>query len=205
MLKATAVVTCIGMVLAYEYRDAILNLIIKTDYALQWNGELLFYIFLSIYIFICFLFYFNRGQFTEAIYHILTVSTEPIEYKKSLRNSKRSKIFFYIFLLLFCISFIFFNDSLIVKMGTDDAMSLVQGKDLRFSGDPGRYELKLVMNESGVDFSNKSLVFFMIQDGIYYFVEKQGPDFSNDSDNYTSIYAVPSSKVKLARLTHVRS
>jgi hypothetical protein len=90
-------------------------------------------------------------------------------------------------------------------MGTDDAISLVQGKDLRFSGDPGRYELKIVMNESDVNLSNKSLVFFMHQDGIYYFVEKQGPDFGNDSDDYSSVYAVPSSKVKLARLTQIRS
>jgi len=120
--------------------------------------------------------------------------------------NKYPKLFIHSFLLLFFISFIFFNDSLIVEIGTDDAISLVQGKPPRFEGDPGRYELKLVMNESNMDLTNKSLIFFMLQDGIYYFVEKQGPEFGKDyQGNYTSVHAVPSSKVKLARLTLIKS
>lgn len=88
-------------------------------------------------------------------------------------------------------------------MGSDDAISFVQGKAHRFSGDAGRYELELVLNETDVNLTNKSLIFLMLQDGIYYFVEKQGPDF-NES-NYATLYTVPSSKVKLARLTLIKS
>jgi hypothetical protein len=43
----------------------------------------------------------------------------------------------------------------------------------------------------------------MQQDGFYYFVKKQGPGFGKD--NYTSVYAVPISKVKLATLTLIKS
>jgi hypothetical protein len=44
LLRNTAVAICVFMVIAYEYKDAILDLILELDYLFQWNGEMIFYI-----------------------------------------------------------------------------------------------------------------------------------------------------------------
>lgn len=205
ILGITVAATCIIMGLAYNYRDIILDRIIEIDYSLHENSELWFYLLLSSYIFICFVTYIKKDYLIEILKSILIVDEIANKSVISLCIKKVPSLFVYLFLLLFFISFIFFNDLLIVKIGTDDAISLVQGKPPRFEGDPGRYEIKLLLNESDLNLSNKSLIFFMLQDGIYYFVEKH-PEFGKDHhDNYTSVYAVPSSKVKLASLTLIKS
>lgn len=203
MLTISAIITYTIMLLAYEYRIDILDRIIQANYDLAENNEFGLYILISLYIFLCFSFCLRKNNYIDAAKNILTIRVQPFGSPKLLQNGQKSEFFIYLFLLVFFIMFIFFNDSLVVKMGTEDAIRLVQGKPLLYEGDPGRYELELAMDESGMNFSNKSLIFFMLQDGVYYFVEKQGPSF-NES-NYASVYAVPINKVKLARLTLIKS
>jgi hypothetical protein len=191
------------MLHAYGYRTNILNFIIKENYELAKNNEFGLYILISLYIFICFAFCLRRDHYIDVAKNILIIRCRPFDFPNLLHKEQKSKFFIYLFLLLFFIMFIFFNDSLVVKMGTEDAIRLVQGKPLLYEGDPGRYELKLLMNDSRVNLSNKTLIFFMHQDGIYYFIEKQGPGF-NES-NYTQVYAVPINTVKLASLTLCKS
>lgn len=194
------------MWLAYYYRDLILNKILEIFYSLSDYSEIKFYLLISFYIFVCFEAFSKKDRLIESIKYILFVDVDADRFLIFLCLNKYPKLFIHSFVLLFFIGFIFFNDALIVEIGTEDAISLVQGKPPRFEGDPGRYELKLAMNESDNDLTNKSLIFFMLQDGIYYFVEKQGPEFGKDHQgNYTSVHAVPSSKVKLASLTLIKS
>lgn len=203
MLSISAIITCTIMVLAYKYRIDILNYIIQENYFLAENNEFGLYIFISVYIFLCFAFCLRRDHYIDAAKNILTIRRRLFGPPNLLHKGQKSKFFVYLFLLLFFIMFIFFNDSMVVKMGTEDAIRLVQGKPLLYEGDPGRYELKLLMNDSRVNLSNKSLIFFMHQDGIYYFIEKQGPNFN--ASNYTQVYAVPINTIKLASLTLCKS
>lgn len=203
ILLIAIIITYTNMLLAYEYRVNILEYIDVAEYILAENNELGSYVFISFYIYICLAFCFRGDYYLEAAKNILTIRARPIDSPKFFPNGHGSRIFIYLFLLLFSICFIFFNDSLIVKMGTDDAICLVKGEPSRFEGDHDRYELRLMMNDSSANLSNTSLIFFMQQDGFYYFVKKQGPGFGED--NCTSVYAVPSSRVKLASLTLIKS
>ncbi len=205
VLSISSIITYTIMLLAYEYKNYILNSIIEENYVLAENDEFGLYILISLYIFLCFAFSLRRDRYIDAAKNLLTIRRRPFGSSKPSQNGQKSEFFIYLFLLLFFIMFIFFNDSLVVKMGTEDAIRLVQGKPLLYEGDPGRYELKLLMNDSRINLSNKSLIFFMHQDGIYYFIEKQGPDFNESNHNYTQVYAVPINSVKLASLTLCKS
>ena len=174
------------MVGLYTFQKEILENIIELSYFMHnYQNELIFYVCLSICIWIYSYIYFKR-------YYYMKI------FKNKLRAWKIAKYYIKLFVLFFLISFIFFNDCIIVKFGANDAINLIEGKPLTYDNDHGRFELKLLLNDSELDFSNKTLIFFTQYDGNYYFIEKQAK-----ATKSVPIYAVPIGKVKLANITRV--
>lgn len=74
-----------------------------------------------------------------------------------------------------------------------DAKMLVEGYI-------GSYEVKLDLNESIINLSNKVFILVTIQEGNYYLVEKCVP-----APQVSPVYAVPLNKVNVAKITRINS
>lgn len=95
------------------------------------------------------------------------------------------------FIFLLIILIVSLNLGLTHEIASYDARNLIEGA-------PGNYELKLIMNDSRIDLSNKTLILFLVQEGNYYFVERHVP-----APTLSSIYAVPVNKVEKAEITRI--
>jgi hypothetical protein len=118
------------------------------------------------------------------IYHDLIQSL--VDFFASIFPRNDRKYFLLLILFIFTL-----NSWLTSEIASYEARNLVEGG-------AGSYELKLTLNDSGSDFSNKTLILFTVQEGSYYFVEKQVP-----APVLSPIYAVPVNKVQKANITRI--
>jgi hypothetical protein len=114
---------------------------------------------------------------------------EFIKFLLSPFPSDRKITRYYVLLLILFIYLL--SSGLTILIANHDAKNLIEGA-------PGNYQLELIMNDSGSDFSNETLILFTVQDGNYYFVEKHVP-----APILSPMYAVPINKVERANITRI--